>query len=224
MTRLVWDQVEERLYETGIDHGVLYMPSAPGLYDDGVVWNGLISVVEEVGDDATQPYYFDGVKYLDGYSVGDFAATITAFTYPEEFMDFEGLMPLGGGMYVDDQTTKMFGMAYRTLIGNAVEGISFGYRIHLLYNLTASTDSLAFTSNETPEASNFVWTIASVPEVIPNYRPTAHAILDSRYLDVGLLSALEDILYGDADQAPRLPSLTDLVNTIIGWNPRSDST
>jgi len=197
MTKLIWDKIEGRIYETGVDHGVLYIPSAPGRYDNGVAWNGLISVTEEFGDDKSKPNYFDGVKYLDSYVNGDFSAILVAFTYPDEFLEFEGMGHLGNGFLVDDQTPKVFGLSYRTLIGSELEGTDKGYKIHLLYNLTAVPSSLSYeTRGDSIEAIDFSWKIDSVPENVSNYRPTAHAILDSRYLQSDLLEIIENILYG----------------------------
>ena len=129
------------------------------------------------------PSYFDGVKYIDSYSVGDFAATLTAFTYPDEFLEFEGMRYLGAGVIANDQPSKVFGLTYRTWVGNAVEGRSLGYQIHLLYNLIANPNSVSYqTLEDQTQAMNFTWTLASVPEVIPNFRPTAHVFLDSQVL------------------------------------------
>jgi hypothetical protein len=221
MTRLVWDKVDDRLYKTGIDRGVLYVPNAQSEYDNGFAWNGLTAVEEDFGQDTTEPYYFDGVKYLDSYNTGDFAAKLSAFTYPDEFLEFEGMKALGNGLYVDDQAGKVFGLSYRTLIGSYTKGLEQGYRIHLLYNLTANPGDLGFQNGSNlPEVLNFEWDLQSVPEKAFPYRPTAHIILDSQFLFGDILDALEEILYGTEDIQPRLPSLAELIDFVSGWNPR----
>jgi hypothetical protein len=194
MTKLEWDKVSERLYETGLDHGVLYLPSSPGLYDDGVVWNGLVSVAENFSDETAQPYYFDGVKYLDAGDSGEFSATLQAYTYPEEFLSFEGVDEAAEGFYYDDQSSKVFGLTYRTTIGAETDR---EYQIHLLYNLTA-TESVTNYQNGSnlSQPILFSWGLYSVGEVAVDVRPTAHIILDSRYAAPKLLKTLEDILYG----------------------------
>lgn len=196
MTKLTWDQIGARLYETGIDHGVLYLPNAQGDYNNGVAWNGLTSLNEEFND-TFDAIYFDGVKYLDSANVGDYSAKLSAFTYPDEFLAFEGIASLGNGLFIDDQASKVFGMSYRTLVGNDLDGLSQGYQIHLVYNLTAKPDDLTFQNGSSlPEPLDFTWTIESIPEKASPYRPTAHIILDSRYLNSDILAALEEILYG----------------------------
>jgi hypothetical protein len=193
MTKLLWDQMGERLFETGLDHGVLYLPN-----DAGVAWNGLVSVEEDLGDDTSTASYIDGIKYLDYPSFGDFAATLTAYTYPDEFLAFEGVTALSDGLYVDGQTSNRFGLSYRTLIGNDVAGDAFGYKIHLIYNLTATPQPVDYeTLNDSPNPVEFTWSITAVPTKVPGFRPTAHLIFDSRYLDPTILAALETILYGD---------------------------
>lgn len=221
MTKLVWDKTDERLYKTGLDHGVLYVPDVMGAYNNGFAWNGLTSVNESFDDDSTAPQYFDGVKYLDSYGYGDFKATLSAFTYPDEFLEFEGMKALGEGLYVDDQESKVFGLSYRTLIGNQVQGSDYGYRIHILYHLTAKPLSLTFQNgSDLSEPLNFEWALASIPETVSPYRPTAHIILDSEMMPTDVLKALEEILYGSVDTNPRLPSLKDLLDFVYFWNPK----
>lgn len=212
MTKLIWDQVGERLYETGIDRGVLYLVDG-----SAVPWNGLISITE-TEDDTTSPVYFDGTKYYDVQSIGDFSATLTAFTYPDEFLEYEGIIDLGTGVFVDGQVPKPFGLSYRTQIANSNVP---GYKIHILYNLTALADPINYatiTSSESPIP--FSWVISGVPEAVSFYRPTAHVICDSRYLNTTLLTGLEDLLYGDIDTPGHLPSLLELVSFISFWDPK----
>lgn len=192
MTSLVWDKVGERRYEAGLDRGVLYKSDS-----SGVAWNGLVSVDEALDDITAEPRMFDGVKYLDEPVVGDFAATLTAFTYPDEFMEYEGIESMGDGLYVGDQQPKRFGLTYRTLVGNDVEGTDHGYQVHIIYNLTAVPSTLTYsTLSETVSPNNFSWSLTAVPEPVPGFRPTAHFILDSRFLPGDILAVIEDILYG----------------------------
>lgn len=197
MAKLEWDKIGERFYETGVDHGVLYVPNVQGEYDNGFSWNGLTSIDESFGDDSTQASYFDGVKINDSYPNGDFSGTINAYTYPDEFLEFEGLDALGYGLYADDQATKVFGLSYRTLIGSDTAGQAEGYKIHLLYNLTATPDSATFQNGSNPsDPVSFSWVIDCVPEKASPYKPTGHIILDSRYLNAEVLQSIEEILYG----------------------------
>lgn len=192
MTKLVWDEVGQRLYESGLDQGVFYKEDTLG-----VAWNGLISVEEDMGSDTSEPRYFDGVKYLDQPSEGNYAATLTAFTYPEEFEEYQGVESLVAGLYVGDQASKPFGLSYRTKVGNDVQGLDLGYKIHILYNLTAVPAPATYeTLSDGTSILAFNWSLTAVPEPIPNYRPTAHVILDSRDLPADLLTTLEAILYG----------------------------
>jgi len=215
MTKLVWDQVGERLYETGVDRGVLYLSDG-----SAVPWNGLTSVNETV-DDATTPVYFDGVKYQDVQSTGDFAATLTAFTYPDEFLEYEGVVDLGNGVFVDGQNSKSFGLSYRTYIANDVNGTDHGYKIHILYNLTATPNAVNYstlTSADNPIP--FSWTLTGIPEGADGFRPTAHVIFDSRYLSPTMFAGLEDLIYGDIDTPATLPTLAELVDFVSFWDPK----
>lgn len=193
MAKLTWDQAGERLYEIGLDRGVLYFDDD----NNGVAWNGLVSIDEDTSDSDSSPVYFDGMKVNDNPSFGDYSATLTAFTYPDEFLEFEGIVSLGGGLYVDGQVAKQFGLSYRTLIGNDIEGSKLGYKVHLVYNLTAIPDPTTFeTLSDSLSASNLSWKISAVPEPATGHRATAHVILDSRLLPPDLLETIEGILYG----------------------------
>lgn len=217
MTKLLWDQVGERFYEAGIDRGVLYLADG-----SGVAWSGLTSVEEDFGGDSTSPSYFDGVKTRDTPSIGDYSATLSALTYPPEFLEYEGSGALGNGLFVDDQPAKMFGLSYRTLVGNDVDGQDHGYKIHILYNLTATPEAVSNnTLNDSPTPTPFGWKISSIPASAPGYRPTAHVIVDSRHLSKNRLFGLEDILYGTTVENPRLPKLSELIGMMQFWNPKT---
>lgn len=221
MAKLEWDKLDERPFETGIDRGVFYVPNAQGIYDNGFAWNGLTAVQEEFKDDKTRAHYFDGIKYLDSYYHGDFSAKLSAFTYPDEFLEFEGVGSLGNGLFADDQRPKVFSLSYRTMLGNAFETGLNDYQIHLLYNLTAVPESVNYQNGSNSlEPIEFQWTIEGLPEKAEPYRPTAHIILDSRYLPSDLLAALEGIIYGDLDENPRLPSLGQLIDIVLEWDSK----
>lgn len=200
MSRILWGQTGQRLYEAGLDRGVLYLPHND---DRGVPWNGLTSIDENDGGASVEPVYFEGVKYHGVQKVGDFGATLSAFMYPEEFDECEGLVSLGNGLFVDNQPPKPFGMSFRTKVGNELEGLGHGYKVHLLYNLTAIPNEVTRQTMSDPlNLTDFSWEISAVPVPITNYRPTAHVILDSRYLPSEILSEIENILYGSEGYFP----------------------
>ena len=208
MTAIVWDQLEDRVFETGLDRGVLYFPDG-----GGVAWNGLTSVDEKTTT-TIESVYFDGVKFNDIIVAGDFEATLRAFTYPDEFLEFEGIIEEQKGLYIAEQPQSLFHMSYRTGVGDGV-----GYKIHILWNLTAIPSTKAFHTLSLEAAPlEFEWNLTSVPEPIDNYRPTAHIILDSRTLDPWLLADIESILYGDEDSDPTLPSLKGFITYIRKWD------
>lgn len=214
MAKLIWDQMGERLYETGLDRGVLYLPDG-----SAVPWNGLVSIQESFEDDGTEPLYYDGVKYLDRQTIGDYLANMQAITYPDEFLEFEGQLDIGPGLFADNQPKNYFALSYRTYAGNAVEGHGSGYKIHLLYNLLAvpaNKDYATIASQTTPTLFN--WEIAGVPAPVDGNRPTAHVVIDSRVMEPYQLKDLESILYGDNDKDADLPPLDELAAYMIDWN------
>jgi hypothetical protein len=213
MTQLMWDVVGERKFKSGIDRGVLYS----GETRLGVAWNGLVTV-EERSDEAAAPLYQDGIKYLDSEIMGNFSATIKAFTYPDEFEQYEGLRAITTGLGVHDQPSKRFFLTYRTKMGNDVDGSDHGYQIHLLYNLTVvSADKPYTTLAEKTVPMLFNWSIFGVPEIIDGFRPTAHIILDSTEITPGRLGQIEDILYGTEDTPPRMPTIEEILEIAISY-------
>lgn len=207
MTVLAWDQSGQRLYESGIDKGVLYQQDAnTGLYPLGVAWNGLVSVTEKPSGAEATPIYADNIKYLNLLSAEEFAATIEAFTYPDEFAECDGSAELSTGVLVGQQVRKPFGLCYRSGLGNDLEGMDYGYKLHLIYGATASPSEKGFTTiNDSPEAITFSWEASTIPVSVTGFRPTASLTIDSTKVDAGALSALEAILYGTAGADPRLP-------------------
>jgi hypothetical protein len=212
-TTVLWDQPGERVYETGVDRGVLYLPN-----EGAVPWNGLISVTEKASGGNGTPLYHDGVKYGDALVATDFEATLRAYTYPDEFMELEGTVNAGNGLFVTGQKPQRFGLSYRTKIGNDDEGIDYGYKIHILYNLLAFPSQKSFnTQNAQGSAMEFEWTLTSVPGNLQGYRATSHIILDSRHMGSLLIADIENTLYGDGIVVPRLPEISTLVSFIAGW-------
>ena len=222
MAPLVWDQVGERLYETGVDHGVLYLPDESGNYGDGVAWNGLETVTESpTGAEAT-PTYADNIKYLNLISVEEFGGTIEAYTYPEEFGQCDGTAIPGPGLAVAQQSRRTFGLCYRTLVGNDLVGTDHGYKLHLLYGLTAAPSEKAYnTVNDTPEAITFSWEVNSIPVAVTDLKPTSMITVDSTKVDAAALSDLEDILYG-ATADPRMPLPDEVIDLFEGTTTTVD--
>lgn len=207
MARITWNAAGERLFEAGIDRGVLYIKDR-----DGVPWNGLIAVSESPTGGEITPYYLDGIKYLNRVASEEFEATIEAYTYPEEFSECDGTKLVKNGLYAAQQAKKSFSLAYRTLVGNDVKGVDHGYKIHLVYDATAApSERPNNTIGEDLEPLNFSWSIVTKPPTFAGLRPTAHFVIDSRETPAGLLSQIEYILYGSDDAAPRLPSVSELM-------------
>jgi hypothetical protein len=215
MPPLVWDQVGERLYEVGVDHGVLYLPDAAGVYNSGFAWNGLTTVTESPSGAEASPQYADNIKYLNLISAEEFGVTIEAFTYPEEFGQCDGTDLPSPGVAVGQQGRKMFGLSYRTRVGNDVDGQDFGYKLHLLYGLQAAPSEKAYaTINDSPEAIAFSWEVTSTPVPVTDLKPTSLIVIDSTVVDEGDLAALEALLYGET-VAAALPT-PDAVIALFG--------
>jgi hypothetical protein len=211
MTALVWDQVGERRYETGIDRGVLFL-----LDGTAVAWNGLTSVTEEV-DRETKSYHLDGVKYLERHVPGSFSGKLQAFTYPDQLEQLVGTLEFAPGVFVHDQRSKLFNLSYRTLIGNDSDGIDHGYKLHILYNLMAVRSGMTFDSvGGTLAPKPFEWSLSGTPATMFGIRPTSHISLDSRTIDPLLLVEIEELVYGTAEVDSNLPDLVDLLALVEG--------
>lgn len=219
MSKLVWDQVGQKTYETGVEKGVLYpfsdvAPTAP--YPTGVAWNGLINVTEKPSGAEPTALYADNIKYLELTSKEEFGASIEAYTYPEEFGECIGEKEIAPGVYAGQQDRKMFGLTYRTLIGNDTKGDSYGYKLHLVYNAKAAVAEKAYgTVNESPEAMTLSWELSTTPVEIPGGKPSAILTLDSTKVNNDKLAALENILYGSEETDARLPLPTEIA-TLMG--------
>lgn len=212
MTRLEWDKVGERLYETGVDHGVLYVRDNQGAYPNGVAWNGLTTVTESPSGAEASPQYADNIKYLNLTSNEEYGATIEAFTYPDEFAECDGTAEPIPGLKFGQQPRKTFGFAYRTLLGNDVQGNAYGYKLHLIYGASAAPSEKARTTiNDSPEATPFSWEVTTTPATIGTiagvtYAPTAKVEIDSTKVNAQALADLEAVLYGTEGEDPRLPT------------------
>ena len=208
MPVLSWDQPGYRFFETGVDHGVLYLPNVSGVYDNGVAWNGLTSISESPTGAEASPMYADNIKYLNLYSAEEFGATIEAYTYPDEFAAFDGLATPSAGVSVGQQPRKSFGLSYRTRIGNDVDGDNHGYKLHLIYGCTASPSEKGYTSiNDSPEAISFSWEIMTLPVEVTGHQPTSIITIDSTKVAELDLADLEALLYGTEGAPGTDPSL-----------------
>jgi len=205
--RLEWGTAGQRFYETGVDQGVLYVGSNPG-----VPWMGLISVSENPSGGDPRPLYIDGIKYLNLSSAEEYEASITALSAPPEFAPCDGAVAIQNGLYATQQPRASFGFSYRTMIGNDVEGSDFGLKLHIVYNaLAAPPQRASSTIDDSVDPLRLTWSITTMAPAITGYRPTAHMVVDSRYADGEALSALEDILYGDSSHTARLPLPDEII-------------
>lgn len=203
MSKLIWDKSGERQFETGVSKGVLY-PYSSSAYQNGVAWNGLISVNESPSGAEPNPLYADNIKYLNLMSTEEFGASIEAYMYPDEFAVCNGESELTPGVKVGQQSRKSFGMCYQTKIGNDQDSDA-GYKIHLIYGALAAPSEKSYgTVNDTPEAITFSWDITTTPVEVTNLKPTASLVIDSTKVDADKLAELEAKLYGDESNEPEL--------------------
>lgn len=206
MSKIVWDQSGQRLYETGVKMGVLYVQDASGTYPKGVAWNGLTAVNETPSGAEATPLYADDIKYLNLRSAEDFGATIEAYMYPEEFEQCDGSAELAPGVKIGQQARNAFGLCYRTVLGNDIAGNDYGYKLHIIYGATAAPSEKSYaTINDSPEAITFSWEVNCTPVEVDGFKPTASLVIDSTKVDAEKLAALEAKLYGDADAEAMLP-------------------
>lgn len=206
MAKLVFDESGKRFYETGVSKGVLYVQDASGAYPQGVAWNGLTAVNEAPSGAEATPLYADDIKYLELRSAEEFGATIEAYTYPDEFEQCDGSAELAEGVVIGQQARKAFGLCYKTIVGNDIQGNDFGYKLHLIYGATAAPSEKAYaTVNDSPEAVTFSWEVTCTPVDVEGFKPTATVVIDSRKVDAEKLAALEDKLYGTESEEAQLP-------------------
>lgn len=205
MSKLVWDNTGERLYETGVSKGVLYIPTS-GVYSKGVAWNGLTAVTESPSGAEATPLYADDIKYLNLMSNEEFGCTIEAYTYPDEFAECDGSASLVDGVYIGQQARKTFGFCYRTVLGNDTENNDHGYKLHLIYGCLAAPSEKSYaTINDSPEAITFSWEVSTTPVNVTGHKPTACITIDSTKVDPTKLATLETKLYGSESTEAMLP-------------------
>jgi len=216
MSKLVWDQTGERFYETGVKKGVLYLQGTGGTYPKGVAWNGLSAVTESPSGAEPTPIYADDIKYLNLLSAEEFGATIEAYTYPDEFAQCDGSAEIATGVMIGQQNRKVFGLSYKTTLGNDVDGNDHGYKLHIIYGALAAPSEKGYsTINDSPEAITFSWEITTTPVSVTGFKPTASIVIDSTKVDAADLEVLEEILYGTIDNDPYLP-LPDEISSLFG--------
>lgn len=215
MSKLVWDQASERLYETGVDRGVVY-PQVGAAYPAGAAWNGLTAVNLSPSGAESTPLYANNTKYLNLMSVEELGGTIEAYTFPDEFAACNGLATMAPGVRIGQQKRKAFGLCFRTMIGNDVDGTAYGYKLHLVYGAMASpSEETNSTINDSPEAKTMSWEFSTTPISVEGFEPTSHIEIVSTEIDSDKLAALEAALYGSAEKEAYLP-LPDEVVQLVG--------
>lgn len=216
MSKLVWDQIGERLYETGVEQAAIYPIATNGSYGAGAAWNGLTAVTESPSGAEPTALYANDKKYVELTSAEEFGGTIEAYTYPDEFSECNGEKDLVPGVKVTQQTRKPFGLVYKSLIGNDTEGTKHGYKLHFVYGAKVSPSEKANnTVNDSPEANTMSWEFTTTPVEVAGCDPTAHLYIDSTTVDKDKLAALEAIVYGSEEAEPKLP-LPDEIAAIFG--------
>lgn len=204
MSKLIWDKTGERLYETGVQKGVLYT-QIENMWT-GVAWNGLTAVTESPSGAEASPLYADDIKYLNLMSAEEFGGTIEAYMYPDEFKPCVGESEVAGGVTIGQQARKAFGFCYRTALGNDTDGTEHGYKLHIIYNALASVSEKAYaTINDSPEAITFSWEFSTTPVEVEGFKPTSIVTIDSTKVDKTKLEALEAKLYGGESEEATLP-------------------
>ena len=204
MAVLTWDQTGEKLYETGVQKGVLY-PMDGAVYGKGVAWNGLTAVNETPSGAESTKLYADDIKYLDIRSAEEFGATIEAYSSPEEFDACDGTAELAAGVNIGQQNRKGFGFCYRSTIGNDTEYNNYGYKLHIIYGLTASPSERSYsTVNDSPEAATLSWEVSSTPVNVAGFKPTSIITINSKKINPEALKEIEDTLYGTESVEPKI--------------------
>ena len=215
MPKLTWDNTGERIFETGVKQGVLYPIQSDGKYTKGVAWNGLTAVTESPSGAEATALYADDIKYLNLLSNEEFGATIEAYTYPDEFAECDGSAELATGVMIGQQKRKIFGLCYRTTIGNDVEGNDYGYKLHLVYGCLAAPSEKGYsTINDNPDAITFSWEVSTTPVNVEGFKPTSQITIDSTKADPTKLAALEAILYGSTETEAKLPLPDEVATTM----------
>ena len=213
MPALVWDKLDDRIYEYGVDHAVLFVRDAQGAYPKGVAWSGLSNVSEKPSGGEPKPIYADNIKYANIRSKEEFAASIEAYTYPKEFEECDGTASIAPGVTITQQKRKTFGISYRTAVGSDADE-NLGYKLHLIYGCSAApSEKPRSTVGEDIEPLKFTWEVTTTPVPVADAKPTSHLIIDSRTIDSGKMAEIEAILYGGMSEA-RMP-LPDEIATLM---------
>lgn len=220
MTQLEWDKVGDRKYETGVSHGVLYVPNNQGVYDHGVVWNGLVSVTDSPSGAESNKQYADNIVYANIKSAEEVGGTIEAYTYPDEFEAANGIAELAPGVKIGQQTRRPFGFSWQSLIGNDTQGTDYGYKIHVVYGADANpSEQTHSTVNDSPEAATLSWEYTTSPVSVPGFKPAAKLTFDSTEIPESQMNTLKDILYGTAGEDPRLPLPAEIIQIFAAGEP-----
>ena len=213
-TTLVWDQIGQKIYETGVSNGVLYVADSAEAsgYKNGVAWNGLVNITETPSGAEATAIYADNIKYLSLLSAEEFGCSIEAYTYPSEFEVCDGSASLGIGVTIGQQPRKKFALVYKTLVGNDVDGQAHGYKLHVVYGCSAAPSERAYgTVNDSPEAITFSWEITTDPVPVEGYNPTSIITIDSTKIEADKLTAIEEILFGDGTEPAEMMSPADII-------------
>src|SRR6266404_5663260 len=189
--RVTWDSSSDRTYSSGVSQGMLYPKNSPG-----VPWNGLISVTEK-GDDNTTTRFLDGQTATAENLSGTFSGVLSAYTYPDEFESCLGII---GGL--TGQPKQPFGLSYMD-----------NHQLHILYNALIQPGSDKYdTLSNNSSALAFSWNFTTKPVDIPWGRPAAHLAVMTDFTQPGVLSVLENVIYGDAANSPSLPDPLGIYN------------
>lgn len=215
MAKIVWDEVGSRLYETGVDHGVLYPIQEDGKFTKAVAWNGLSAINESPSGAEATAIYADNFKYLNLISAEDFSATIEAYTYPDEFTECDGSATIAKGVVVGQQARKTFGLCYRTMLGNDEKNTDYGYKLHLIYGCTAAPSAKNYsTISDSPSAITFSWEAKTTPIPVAGHKPAATLVIDSTKVSKENMAKLEDALYGTSSTEGKLLTPDEVVALI----------
>lgn len=215
MAKIKWDETGEKIYETGVKNGVLYLPNETGVYDTGVAWNGLTAVTESPSGAESTPLYADDIKYVELFSAEEFGATLECYTYPDEFAECDGSAEVAPGVIIGQQNRKTFGLCYRTTLGNDVKGNEYGYKLHLIYGAKAAPSEKSYsTINDSPEAITFSYEITTTPVNVTGHKPTASLTINSTKVEPTKLQQLEAMLYGGDSTEAKLPLPDEVINLL----------
>ena len=215
MAKIKWDETGEKIYETGVNHGDLYLPDETGAYVKGAAWNGLTAVTESPSGAESTPLYADDIKYVELISAEEFGATLECYTYPDEFAECDGSAEVAPGVIIGQQNRKTFGLCYRTTLGNDVKGNEYGYKLHLIYGAKASPSEKSYsTINDSPEAITFSYEITTTPVNVTGHKPTACLTINSTKVEAGKLQQLETLLYGAESTEAKLPLPDEVINLL----------